>query len=229
MFYDSFANRKRNKYGKILSTKSFENLAKVAAGYSPAKILEIGIGQGIFYEKLKKEIPQMEYTGIEASDTMYDEAKKKGINAIKCFVPPFPAELERNGFDMVVMFNVLEHFVNYREVLEVMNGVSELLKPNGKFLLYYPCARDWGTCFFECDYSHSYATTQYRTENLLHDSGFKVIGSDSYRACFNNFRPFFYIISRLVDLFPFLSIGKRIAFKKTVLTVAEKIPSPPAI
>jgi SAM-dependent methyltransferase len=226
MFYDSFANRKRNKYGKILFAKLFEKLAKVAVGYSPITILEVGIGQGIFYEKLKKEIPQMEYTGIEAGDTLYEEAKEKGINVVKCFVPPFPEELERGGFDMVVMFNVLEHFVNYREVLDVLNGINDMLKPGGKVLIAYPCARDWGTCFFECDYSHSYETTQYRTENLLHDSGFKVIGSDSYRACFNNFRPFFYILSRLIDFCAFLSIGKRIAFKKTILTVAEKIHPP---
>jgi len=222
MFYDSFAKRKRNKYGKILVEKFFEKLAKTAAGYSPIKILEIGIGQGIFYEKLKKEIPQMEYTGIEAGETLYEEAKIKGINAIKCFVPPFPEELERGGFDMIVMISVLEHFTDYREVLTALNGINGLLKPNGKLLLSYPCARDWGTCFFECDYSHSYPTTQHRTDNLLLDSGFRVIKHVSYRGCFNNFKLFFHILSQLVNSCSFLSIGKRIAFKKTVLTIAEK-------
>jgi len=223
MFYDSFLNRERNSLGSLLVEKTFEKLAVIAAGYSPVKILEIGIGKGIFYEKLKNEIPMMEYTGIEASNVLFKEAKKKGINAIKCFVPPFPPRLEKGSFDLIVMSHVLEHFRDYREVLEVLNGINALLKPNGKLLLFYPCARDYGIDFFDCDYSHSYATTQNRVGDLLFDSGFRVIKQDSYRACFNNFRLFFYILSKAVKLCTFLNIRTRNTFGKNPLTVAEKI------
>jgi ubiquinone/menaquinone biosynthesis C-methylase UbiE len=223
MFYDSFANQKRNKYGKIIVGKTFEKLAKTVASYSPITILEVGIGQGIFYEKLKKEIPQMEYTGIEAGDTLYEEAKEKGINVVKCFVPPFPEELERGGFDMVVMSHVLEHFIDYREVLEVLTGINGLLKPNGKLLLFHPCARDCGFIdFFDAEYSHSYVTTRNRVDNLLYDSGFQVIKRDSYRACFTNFKAFFCILSKILNLCTFMYIKTRSTFSKNLLTVAEK-------
>jgi len=223
MFYDSFSGRKRNGLGSFLVEKTFEKLAKIAAGYSPVKILEIGVGKGIFYEKLKKEIPQMQYTGIEASAAMFEETEKKGINAIKCFVPPFPPSLEKGSFDMIIMSHVLEHFRDYREVLEVLSGINALLKPNGKLLLFYPCARDYGIDFFDCDYSHSYATTQNRVKDLLFDSGFKVIKRDAYRACFNNFKLFFYILSKAVKFCAFLNIRTRNTFGKNPLTIAEKI------
>lgn len=202
--------------------KVFEKLAKISAGYSPIKILEVGVGKGILYEKLKKEIPQMEYIGIEASDTLYEEQKKKGINSIKCFVPPFPQELEKDGFDMVIMSHVLEHFVDYREALKVINGINDLLKPGGKLLLFYPCARDYKIDFFDQDYSHSYITTRHRVDTMLEDSGFQVIKSDSLRACFNNFKWFFGILSGMINLCTFINTRTRNTFNKNLLTVAEK-------
>ncbi len=222
-FYDSFAKHKRTKLGSFLVEKTFEKLSIIAAEFSPVKILEIGIGKGTCYKHLKKQIPQMEYIGIEASDTLYKEAKSKDINAIKCFVPPFPPSLEKGSFDMVIMSHVLEHFMNYREVLDVFGGINNLLKQNGKLLLFYPCALDLGKDFYDCDYSHSYFTTKNRVNNLLLDSGFRIIKQDSYRACFNYFRWFFYILSRLVSCFAFFSIKMRITFKKNLLAIAEKI------
>jgi len=223
MFYDNFAKRKRTKLGGFLVEKTFEKLSKTVAEFSPVKILEIGIGQGIFYKHLKKQIPNIEYTGIEPSNTLYEEAKSNGINAIKCFIPPFPPALEKGSFDMVIMSHVLEHFMNYREVLDVLGGINDLLKQNGKLLLVHPCVLDYGNDFFDYDYSHTYITTRRRTNNLLLDSGFRVIKEDSYRACFNNFKWFFYIISKLVNCFAFFSIKMRITFKKNLLTIAEKI------
>jgi len=223
MFYDSFAKRKRNKLGAFLNEKVWEMLVKTAAAYDPEKILEIGIGRGGIYEKLKEKISRMEYTGIEASDICYEEARKKGINAIKCFVPPFPQELERGTFDMIIMSHVLEHFVDYKEVLGVLDGMNSLLKPGGKVILFHPDARDWGADFYECDYSHSYFTTRNRVDNLLHDTGFRIIRRDSYRACFKHFRWLFWIISRAVRPCHFLRVGIRITFNKNLLTVAEKL------
>jgi len=222
-FYNNFAKRKRTKLGSFFVEKTFEKLSKTAAEYSPVKILEIGIGKGVFYKHLKMRIPQMEYIGIEASDVLYEEAKSKDINAIKCFVPPFPPALEKGSFDMVIMSHVLEHFMNYREVLDVLSEIHNLLKQNGKLLLFHPCVIDYGNDFFDYDYSHSYITTRNRTNNLLLDSGFRIIKEDSYRACFNNLKWFFYIISKLVNCFAFFSIKMRITFKKNLLAIAEKI------
>jgi 2-polyprenyl-3-methyl-5-hydroxy-6-metoxy-1,4-benzoquinol methylase len=223
MFYDSFFNRKKNRLGSLLVERLFEKLAKIAGKYFPIKILEIGIGNGIFYEKLKKEIPQMEYTGIEANNTMFEEAKKKGIDVIRSFIPPFPQNLEKGSFDLIIMSHVLEHFRDYREILEVLNGINALLKPSGKLLLFYPCARDYGIDFFDCDYSHSYITTQSRVKDLLFDSGFRIIRQDFYRACFNSFRLFFYILSRAMNFCSFLNIRTRNTFQKNLLTIAEKV------
>jgi len=225
MFYYSFAKRKRNKLWTILVARLFKKLSKIVAGFSPVKVLEIGVGIGLFYEQLKRDIPQMEYTGIEASDVLYEELKAKGINAIKCFIPPFPQELERNSFDMVIMSNVLEHFRDYREVLDVLNGINGLLRQSGKLLLFQPCALDWGKDFYDCDYSHSYFVTQNRVDNLLLDSGFQVIKRDSYRACFNNFKWFFYIFSKVMSVVAFFNLGMRQAFKKNLLTIAETSPT----
>jgi len=229
MFYDSFAIRKRTKFGSFLVQKAIEKWVKVALESSPIKILEIGVGRRQFYEQLKKENPQMEYTGIEASDTLYEEAKNNGINVIKCFVPPFPQELMRESFDLVVMIHVLEHFRDFREATEVMKGINDLLKPKGRLLLICPCARDNGIEFFDCDYTHSYITTENRINMLLQDTGFKAVKWDSYRACFNNFKWFFYIASRIVNFLAFFlrygsyrSIKVKMTLSKNLMVVAEK-------
>jgi len=136
MFYDHFLTRQRTKLGSFLVQKGIEKWARTALESSPVKILEIGVGRGTFYEQLKKENPLMEYTGIEACGMLYEEAKSKGINVIKCFVPPFPQELERDSFDLVVMMHVLEHFRDFREALEVLKGINGLLKPKGEAVAY---------------------------------------------------------------------------------------------
>jgi len=229
MFYDFFVTRKRTKVGNFLVQKAIEKWVKVALESSPMKILEIGVGRRTFYERLKKENPQMKYIGIEAGDKLYEEAKSNGINVIKCFVPPFPQELEGECFDLVVMIHVLEHFRNFREAVEVLKGINGLLKPKGRLMLICPCARDNGMEFFDIDYSHSFITTENRINGLLQDTGFQVIKWDSYRACFNRFKMFFYILSKAVNIFAFFlrygsyfCIKVKTTFSKNLMVIAEK-------
>lgn len=223
MFYNHFAKRKRNKLGSFLVKKTFEKLAKIVAKDSPVNILEIGIGKGIFYEQLKKEMPEMNYTGIEASAALFLEAKNKNINAINCFVPPFPDVLENNSFNLIIMSHVIEHFKDYKEIFDVLKSVNNLLKQGGHILLFYPCAIDYGMDFFDGDYSHSYITTKNRINSLLEDNGFCVVKNDSYRACFNNFKLFFFLLCKVINCFKFLNIRVRHTFRKNLLTIAKKV------
>jgi len=177
---------------------------------------------------------KMRYSGIEPNQTLCDQARKEGLEAIACMVPPFPEELQKNSFDLIILSHVLEHFKDHIQALEVLSDIHGLLKPGGRFLLFYPDYLDYGSDYFDVDYSHSLILTQNRVTNLLQDSGFDIRIEKGFRACFYRYRLLTWMLARTLDLVAgtLLRItGRRkffkakITFKLNRLTIATK-PEP---
>lgn len=202
MYYDHFAKHQNTSIGNTVVQKLFAKLSLWALQGlpTPPKVLEIGIGRGLFAAHLyQRSNRQIQYTGIEPNQTLCEKARSEGIHAIPCMVPPFPQECEPSSFDLVVMSHVLEHFRDHVQALEVLQSIHSLLKPGGRFLLFYPDYLDYGADYYDVDYSHSLVLTQNRVENMVLDTSFQIDRQESIRACFHRWGVFTWLISRSID------------------------------
>jgi SAM-dependent methyltransferase len=168
---------------------------------------------------------------VEANEILAQRLIDSGFEIHRANIPPFPSELERGAFDLVIMCHLFEHFRDWQEALSVLGEISKLLKIGGRLLLLHPDYLDWGADYFDGDYSHSLILTRNRINNLVCDSGFKIIHTDSFRSFFRGAKPFFWLLSKFMSGFfgALLCVtGNRkffkpkIAFKLTLLTICER-------
>ena len=231
MFYDFYLNRPVGRLARIQAKKLIPALAEPALNGLPQnpKVLEIGVGRGNFAQYLKSI--NVNYTGIEANKILCDRLNEQGFNVLCSQVPPFPPELEKGTFDLVVMCHIFEHFMDYKEALKVLEEIFAILKVGGRLLLFHPDYLDWGADYFDGDYSHSLILTRNRVDNLLCDSGYKIIHRDSFRSFFHGIKPFSWLLAKFMScIFGMLICitGNRkyfkpkIAFKLNLLTICEK-------
>jgi len=219
LFYDFYLNRPAGRLARIQAERLVPALAEPALKGLPQnpKVLEIGVGRGDFAQYLKNI--GVNYTGIEGNKILCDRLQGQEFNVINSLVPPFPLELERGTFDLVVMCHIFEHFMDYKEALNVLGEIFSLLKSGGRLLLFHPDYLDWGADYFDGDYSHSLILTRNRVDNLVSDSGFKIIHRDSFRSFFHGFKPFTWLLSKFMNC---LRGKPKIAFKLNLLTICEK-------
>jgi len=219
LFYDFYLNRPAGRLARIQAKKLIPALAGPALKGLPQnpKVLEIGVGRGDFAEYLKHI--GVNYTGIEANKILCDRLNEHGFNVLCSQIPPFPQELEKGTFDLVVMCHIFEHFIDYKEALRVLSEIFAILKAGGRLLLFHPDYLDWGMDYFNGDYSHSLILTRKRVDDMVCDSGFKVIHRDSFRSFFHGIKPFSWLLSKFMN---FLRGKPKIAFKLNLLTICEK-------
>lgn len=111
--------------------------------------------------------------GLEANPNAAAIAREKfGLDVYEGFVEDLDIE---QRFDAVVMFHVLEHFVDPIATLE---KVKSILKENGKLLIVVPNAKSIGTKIFKENYNwnikhHITFFSEKSLEMTLQKSGFK--------------------------------------------------------
>jgi SAM-dependent methyltransferase len=231
MFYDFYLNHQVSRSTKFQLKRLIPELARPALKGLPldARVLEIGVGRGDFAQYLKGI--GVNYTGIDANKTLCDKLNEQGFNAICSSVPPFPQELEKGIYDLVIMSHVLEHFIDFKEALKVLSEIHALLKSGGRMLLFHPDYLDWGADYFDGDYSHSLILTRSRVDDLVQDAGFKIIHRDSFRSFFHGLKPFSWLMSKLMnciggillcatDYRKFFKL--KLTLKLNLLTICEK-------
>lgn len=123
----------------FLKNLQFKNLAKKITKYlckdanvSDVKILDIGFGNGQLLLALKT-LGYKKLYGCDFTDTMFSELKNEDI-ALKAIniEENFPFD---ESFDLIIMNNVIEHFLNPASVLK---KCKEHLNKNGKIILITP-------------------------------------------------------------------------------------------
>lgn len=113
------------------------------------KVLEIGTGSGIFFEKLSAKVDDC--LGLELSNKAIENARQRGLNVINELIEVH-AEKHENTYDVVCFFQVLEHITNVKSFLE---GAIKCLKPGGKLIIAVPNNNP-----------HIYRYEKYYTSNL---------------------------------------------------------------
>lgn len=102
-------------------------------GKNEGKLLDIGSATGFFMELAKNKGFQV--SGIEISDFAAEKGRQKGLNITTgdIFTPNFPSE----HFDIVTMFDVIEHVPNPKETLQ---EARRILKIGGLLVVNTPDA-----------------------------------------------------------------------------------------
>lgn len=95
-------------------------------GVKAGKLLEIGCSSGYQLLEFAKS-GDFEIYGLDIDGSAVDHARRElGLNVVNESL--FQANLPPSSFDVVILFNVLEHLVN---PLEVLREVNRILRPGG--------------------------------------------------------------------------------------------------
>jgi ubiquinone/menaquinone biosynthesis C-methylase UbiE len=116
-------------------------LLAMVSRMNPGKILEIGCSDGHVMGSLKRIIsksPKDRIFGLDVSEISLQRARDKGFgNLILSRAEYLP--FRRNGFDLVIASQVLEHIADLEGTIE---QAFFALKPGGYFIITVPLA-DW--------------------------------------------------------------------------------------
>jgi SAM-dependent methyltransferase len=107
----------------------FDVAAEIVSRFEPENLLEIGCGSGYFLEKIA--LLNLAVEGVDINRDAVASCKAKGlkVDAINVF------EITKL-YDMVVLFQVLEHMENSKELFEFL--ASKLVRPGGHLIIAVP-------------------------------------------------------------------------------------------
>lgn len=173
------------------------------------RILEIGPGFGGFYKVLQEQLGEPDYLGLDLDPDIvkftndYFNTKSFRYQSVEDLK-------DKERFDMVVAFEVLEHVDNPGEVV---NKVFALLKPKGVFCATtpYPFKRN-----IVSDATHISVLHPENWNRLFAMAGFKRV--ESYPM---SFAPFFWRLAKRINIrIPYYLPIK--GFVSTNLIIARK-------
>ncbi|MDQ2642206.1 MAG: class I SAM-dependent methyltransferase [Myxococcota bacterium] len=151
------------------------NLPEFARQYFPAsglRVLDIGCGDGPYYELLRKAALAGEYLGIDIRESEFWKERGAGEQALHPTFKVWDAHrIDSLGrsFNAVISVTAFEHF---RADRSVMKSVSRVLEPGGHALIIVPSPYGslvWG-------FSHGFRKyTPRRFGNLLDDTELDLV------------------------------------------------------
>jgi ubiquinone/menaquinone biosynthesis C-methylase UbiE len=103
-------------------------------------VLDIGTGPGTLPQMLIKQNQSFQITGIDISDKMIAEAKRRTKHKNITFLNQQPTDktsFKSNTFDVVTFCSVL-FLLDDSTKKSLMNEAIRLLKPNGKIIVFTP-------------------------------------------------------------------------------------------
>ncbi|MCX7771185.1 MAG: class I SAM-dependent methyltransferase [Proteobacteria bacterium] len=143
-----------------------------------AKVLDIGTAGGAFLEAGKRF--GYEVYGLEPSQFLVREGKKRGLNIYQGTINDHP--FEENTFDMVCLWDVLEHLTEPKQAL---TKIRKLLKREGVLLINYPdigtfMAKLFGRRFWWIVSTHLIHFDRRTITKICEVTGYKVFHFSPY-------------------------------------------------
>lgn len=136
--------------------------------------LDIGCGDGVF-SKAQSEYGILNCTGIDIDETQIALAKKNFSNCIQVNDSMEYLHENKNQYDLVTLFDVLEHIPKFNQVPTLIK-IRESLTENGILVLKVPNANfSFGLRFRYNDWTHECTHTEDSIEHILLLAGFKEI------------------------------------------------------
>jgi len=141
------------------------------------RVLEIGFGNGGFLAWAKDEGAAV--TGLELNVEMRDAARRHGFTVSDASIGELARERER--FDVIVAFDVLEHW-DTDELTENFGHIRNLLGEGGLFLARFPNGQSpFGRAYQHGDFTHKSTLTTYKIEYLAALAKLDIVRVDN--AC----------------------------------------------
>jgi SAM-dependent methyltransferase len=170
---------------RIIAAAVRKVVGSLSAGY---RVLEVGCGTGVVLRQLVEVCRGAEVVGID----LFPEAVAFASRRASCPVlvgdvlnPPSLGE-----FDLVGMFDVLEHLPDDRAILR---GLGRLLKPGGALILTVPAHMSlWS--YFDVSACHCRRYERDELAAKLAETGFNVV----------------YLTEFMMTLFPLVWVGRRL-------------------
>jgi 2-polyprenyl-3-methyl-5-hydroxy-6-metoxy-1,4-benzoquinol methylase len=95
-------------------------------------VLEVGCGNGSFYKLIKSKI----YIGLELNKNIINKIKSNNINIRNETIEKYN-EKNKNKFDIVCCFQVLEH-INIHKIDQFLSSLVKKIKNNGYLIISVP-------------------------------------------------------------------------------------------
>lgn len=163
---------------------------------SDVSALEVGIGIGLFARACQAR--GWGYTGIDRNAKMLEQLGRE-FKVVEGEVPPAPAGIPENAFDLAYSSFVFEHLADGTAGFHFARELTRLARPGGLVVLVVPDALSLGLEFWNLDYTHRYPTAERNVTQILLECGLRVEQVVRYKgACFTGF---LYALTRFAAFF----------------------------
>lgn len=138
-------------------------------------ILELGCGHGALVYALR-QAGYHNIRGVDGSPEQVAAARRLGIEGVEAGdVMETLAETQSDSLDVVVAFDLIEHFTK-DELIVLVDAVHRVLRPGGRWIIHVPNAEGpFGASIRYGDFTHELAFTRVSIAQVLLSSGFEDV------------------------------------------------------
>ena len=151
----------------------FDRAVEIVQKIRPKSILEIGCGAGEF---LQKVFSGVEYSlGLDFNETALTSARQKGLNVRNENIQNL-----KDSFDMIVMFEVLEHL---ESPFDIMKAIESKLNPGGVLIIAVPnpdgYLKDMGVVLLDMPPHHNTGWKKETFDYLAQKLGMQILSYET--------------------------------------------------
>jgi 2-polyprenyl-3-methyl-5-hydroxy-6-metoxy-1,4-benzoquinol methylase len=172
--YQTYAGFKSWQAAETHGDESTFGIELVRAGVKcPAKILEIGFGDGCFLDWASRQ--GYSITGVELIEKLVTHARARGHDVF-CGTIQSVLDPAHNRYDLIVAFDVFEH-LTILELLELLRFAKTILASGGRILARFPNGGSPFSAPYQTgDVTHMTVLSGEGLRQIAHAVGMKVIG-----------------------------------------------------
>lgn len=197
-FYNRYLSSGQSEVQSFSAEKAFLKegpyLKHVIQSFFPEdkkiSIIDLGCGRGGFVYHLQ-QFGYKNVKGYDVSQEQLDYARQLGLNNIfEGDIIAVAGSLKTNSVDVIILFDVIEH-LQRPLLLQLLDEVYRILKPEGKVLVHAPNAQGiFGNAVRYGDLTHETAFTSSSLRQLFKGTGFTKIDCREDKPLLYSFKSF---------------------------------------